>query len=426
MADDLGHGDVGFGGHPTLRTPHLDAMAGAGLRFERFYAAAPVCSPTRGSCLTGRHPFRYGIVGANRGHLLLRARGYRAGHFGKWHLGTLTKTQRDSNRGGPRGAAHYAPPWQHGFEVCFSTEAKVPTWDPMRDPASGEPYGTAYWREDGSAVAEHLDGDDSRVMMDRVLPFVRDAVRGGQPFFAVVWFHAPHLPEVGGPEHRALYPELDGAAQHYHACVSALDEQIGRLRAELRALEVEGDTMLWFCSDNGPEGDDRAPGSTGGLRGRKRSLFEGGVRVPGIVEWPARVAAGGSTAVPACTSDYLPTILEAVDIEPPDPRPIDGVSLLPLLDGRMRERPRPIAFESGRQLALIGNRFKIVRAEPPVRGGGMPARPTVDAFALFDLVVDPGESASVADRHPEVRRQMFAALEEWRLSCARSRGGADY
>ncbi|MCA9321361.1 MAG: sulfatase-like hydrolase/transferase, partial [Planctomycetes bacterium] len=134
MADDQGFGDVGFRGHPLLRTPCLDELAKVAIRFDRFYAAAPVCSPTRGSCLTGRHPFRYGIVHANQGHLpaeevtlaeVLHEHGYRTGHFGKWHLGTMTRTTRDSNRGGEEHAEHYSPPWEHGFDHCFSTEAKV-------------------------------------------------------------------------------------------------------------------------------------------------------------------------------------------------------------------------------------------------------------------------------------------------------------
>ncbi|MHC4499432.1 MAG: sulfatase-like hydrolase/transferase, partial [Planctomycetota bacterium] len=144
MTDDQGWGDVGYNGHPVLKTPNLDQMAEEGIRFERFYSGAPVCSPTRGSCLTGRHPFRYGIYHANVGHMkkdeitlaeVLKMQGCATGHFGKWHLGTLTKTVKESNRGGKRGAAHYSPPWENGFDECFSTEAKVPTWDPMVRPA---------------------------------------------------------------------------------------------------------------------------------------------------------------------------------------------------------------------------------------------------------------------------------------------------
>ena len=143
MCDDLGWGDVGFNGNKIIKTPNLDSMANSGIKFDQFYAAAPVCSPTRGSVLTGRHPFRYGIYYANTGHMkkkeftlaeIMKTKGYRTGHFGKWHLGTLTTKIKDANRGGPKGAKHYSSPQQNGFDICFSTESKVPTWDPMLVP----------------------------------------------------------------------------------------------------------------------------------------------------------------------------------------------------------------------------------------------------------------------------------------------------
>ncbi|MEC8652136.1 MAG: sulfatase-like hydrolase/transferase, partial [Planctomycetota bacterium] len=278
MADDLGWGDLGVQGHPHLHTPHLDQLAADGARFTRFHAAAPVCSPTRASCLTGRHPYRADIPNANRGHLraeeltlpsLLKDAGYRTGHFGKWHLGTLTKTLVESNRGGPRGSAHYAPPWERGFDACFSTEAKVPTFDPMKDPKTGAPYGTHYWTGPGARVTEGLEGDDSRVIMDRALPFVRRCAEDAAPFFCVVWFHAPHLPCVASDADRARYREFGEATQHYFGCITALDRQVGRLRSTLAELGLADETMIWFCSDNGPEGQaGKAPGSSGGLRGR--------------------------------------------------------------------------------------------------------------------------------------------------------------
>ncbi len=441
MCDDLGWGDVGFNGGRTIRTPHLDAMAKSSLRFERFYAAAPVCSPTRGSCMTGRHPFRYGIYFANTGHMkpeeltlaeLLRKEGYATGHFGKWHLGTLTKTEPDANRGGPRGTKHFSPPQANGFDVCFSTESKVPTWDPMLKPKTGArrtwwdvavdvvPYGTAYWNEKGERIRENLRGDNSRVIMDRVLPFIRRAVHGDQPFFAVVWFHAPHLPVVAGPQYTRLYAGHEKYAQHYYGCVTALDEQVGRLRTELRALGVARDTLLAFCSDNGPEGKTgQAPGSAGPLSGRKRDLLEGGIRVPGLIEWPAQIKPG-VTAVPAVTSDYLPTIFEIIGAEPVEGRPVDGVSLMPLFKGKMKERLKPIGFQSGGQVALIGNRFKI---HGRATGRNLDKLPRMK---LFDLVVDPTEKTDLSAKHPEIVRQMTLALEQWRESCRRSDTGGDY
>lgn len=454
MADDQGWGDVSYNGHKILKTPNLDAMAAAGLRFDRFYVAAPVCSPTRGSCLTGRHPYRYGITFANVGHMLpgeitlaelLKDAGYATGHFGKWHLGTLTKTERDSNRGGPSGAKHFSPPWQHGFDVCFSTEAKTPTWDPLlrpksakggtwwdpaKSPADATPYGTAYWNERGEKITDNLRGDDSRAIMDRAIPFVRESVERGKPFLAVIWFHAPHLPVVAGEKYTKPYSKHSKHQQHYWGCLAALDEQVGRLRAELRKLDAAENTMLWYCADNGPEGNVSAPGSAKQLRGRKRSLHEGGVRVPAILEWPSRIKRARTTNVPAVTSDYLPTILDALELKMTDDRPLDGVTLMPLIAGQMKERPMPIGFQSGGQVSLVDNRYKLIRT-----GGGKKRRGKKDksadgnaasGFMLFDLVADPSERDDIAAAHPKVVKTMAAALEKWQQSCAVSRTGADF
>ena len=222
MADDLGWGDVGFNGARRVQTPNLDALAERGIVFERFYAASAVCSPTRASVLTGRHPYRLGIPTVNAGHLredeitlaeLLRDAGYTTGHFGKWHLGTLTTNIRDSNRGRPGHSAHFSVPTQHGFDVYFSTEAKVPTHDPMLKPvefdtlkgeslrfgwasiARGQEttaYGTHYWEGPNAPSTVNLEGDDSRVIMDRVLNFIDRVHQNAQPFFAVVWPHSLH------------------------------------------------------------------------------------------------------------------------------------------------------------------------------------------------------------------------------------------
>jgi len=438
MADDLGWGDVGFNGGRTIKTPALDAMAAGGMVFERFYAAAPVCSPTRGSMLTGRHPYRLDIPFANRGFLkpheftlaeLLRARDYGTGHFGKWHLGTLTTSQRDANRGRPGNTHEYSPPWENGFDVCFSTEAKVPTWDPMWRPKStngkwwpaleqperaGVRYGTAYWDERGREVSENLKGCDSRVIVDRVEPFIRQSVEKGQPFFAVVWFHAPHLPVVAGKKYLDMYPDAPSEYHaHYYGCVTALDEQVGRIRGLLRELGVEGNTLLTFCSDNGPEGNDRAPGRAGPFRGRKRSLLEGGVRVPGVIEWPEKIPAGSRTHFAAVTSDLLPTIAEVVEVEPAV-RPLDGVSLLPVFAGKCNERAEPIGFASRGQAAWHEGDWKIHRARAN--------RP----WELFNLKDDPSERNDLAEAMPERVEKMAERYQAWRDSCEASRQGDDY
>ncbi|MGK0156749.1 MAG: arylsulfatase A-like enzyme [Neolewinella sp.] len=426
MADDLGWGDLGCFGHPDVKTPHLDALANEGHRFTRFHAAAPVCSPTRASCLTGRHPYRAGIRGANSGHLgadevtlqgLLGQAGYRTGHFGKWHLGTLTKTLKESNRGGPRGVAHFAPPWQRGFDVCFSTEAKVPTFDPMKSPKGDKPYGTHYWNQQGELVTDNLDGDDSRVIMDRVLPFVRGSVAKADPFFAVVWFHAPHLPVVASEADRKPYAQFDELTQHYYGCITALDREVGRLRTTLDELGVRDNTILWFCSDNGPEGKKgKAPGSAGSLRGRKRSLFEGGTRVPGILSWPKQLPTAQVVDTLACTSDFLPTIAHWLDLKIPAELVLDGVNLASLIGqeaaGKQPLRKQPIGFESARLATWTTDRFKLVAH----LGKTPKALPTAIRLQLFDLLADPTEASDISAKNGFEAIQLNAQLSKWRES----------
>ena len=424
MTDDQGWGDTGYNGHRILKTPYLDEMASEGLRFERWYSGAPVCSPTRGSSLTGRHPYRYGIFHANVGHIrpqevtlaeALKTQGYTTGHFGKWHLGTLTTETKDSNRGRPGQTEHFAPPWEHGFDTCFSTEAKVPTWDPMKAPDSETPYGTYYWTGLGQQATENLDGDDSRIIMDRAIPFIRGAARQNMPFLAVIWFHAPHLPVVAGPGYRAMYKDQEPKRREYYGCIAAMDKQVGRLRAELETLGIARNTMLWFCSDNGPEGNDSAPGRTKGLRGRKRSLYEGGIRVPGLLVWPGKIQTPRTVKMPCSTSDYFPTVMDVLRLRlDRRPEPVDGVSLLPLIEGKMVDRPCPIGFQSKNQLALIDNRFKIYSNDQG------------KTFELYDLLNDPGEKHDLAAEKPEMAKTMVDTLNAWRASCKRSLNGKDY
>ena len=434
MADDLGWGDPGFNGNTVIKTPHLDAMAKAGLRFDRFYSGAPVCSPTRGTALTGRHPYRYGIWTANEGHLskqeislpeILKAQGYTTGHYGKWHLGTLNPNF--SGKGAGRDAAkNFMTPAMKGSDDWFATEYGVRLWDPFTD-AAANPY---YYN--GKLETENLAGDDSRVLMDRAIPFIRKAAAAKTPFLAVIWFHAPHEPVVAGPEYLKMYPGLSEGEQHYYGCITALDEQVGRLRKELRDLGVADNTLVWFTSDNGPEGNTgdagRQRGSAGGLRGRKRSLWEGGVRVPGLVEWPARIQPGTVTTVPCSTLDYFPTTLELLGFKMKgQPEPIDGVSLVPLFAGKMTERPTPIPFETiggtgsnnsrgSPRMALVDNRYKLLT---DMDG-------TTETDLLFDLLADRSESKNLATERTDLVRTMKAQLAAFRESCKRSFAGKDY
>lgn len=436
LSDDQGWGDVGYNGHPYLQTPELDALAAQGMTFTRFYAAAPVCSPTRASVLTGRHPLRMGIENPNHGRFpdeeitlaeIAQSLGYATGHFGKWHLGTLTTTVGDSNRGAPGNTADYSPPWQHGYDAVFATEAKVPTYDPMQDPGNpGELYGTAYWVGPDAAVPAadpSLAGDDSRVIVDRVIPFVERAAARGTPFFATVWLHSPHEPLVRNPNDRdwADPGELDEAERAYAASMSGLDTQVGRLWAALEQLGVSGNTLFAFASDNGPS--PHYTGSSGGLRGFKQDLYEGGVRVPAFFVWPGVIPAGARSDAPAVTSDYLPTLLEIWGAETPA-RPLDGRSLLP----QLRQEPpaaRQIAFaftlwnaERDRPLpqrmALLEDPWKLISQDYG------------ENWELYDLAADAAEANDIAAAHPVIVSRLREDWLAWFAGTQRSRAGADY
>lgn len=443
MADDQGWGDCGFNGHEFLKTPNLDRLAGEGLKFNRWYAAAPVCSPTRGSCLTGRHPYRYGIYTANKGHMkpqeiciqeILKEKGYSTGHFGKWHLGTLTTKIKDANRGKPGNTKDFSPPWQHGFDACFSTESKVPTYNPMVNPEShaggtrkdvavGGEYGTYYWTgEDKRVPAEQLKGDDSRLIVDQATSFIEQSVKQDKPFFVVIWFHAPHLPCVADNEHCQMYPNHPFGihGQHYAGCITAIDDSMGQLRSKLERLEVFDNTMLWYSSDNGPEKSaSKGPGRAEPYRGRKRDLYEGGVRVPGFLSWPAKIKEARTTEVAGVTSDYFPTIMDILGIEMPN-RPYDGISLKPLIEGTMQTRNSPIGFQSASVATWNSDRFKLVIK----RNNKKPnAKPAVE---LYDLSKDPSESKNLAKEFPERVKQMKGELQQWQASCKKSDSGGDY
>ncbi len=423
MADDLGWGDVGFNGNTIIKTPHLDALAGEGVVFDRFYTACAVSSPTRNSCLTGRNPYRTGIFHANVGIMrqeelttmeLLKANGYTSGHFGKWHLGSLTDKQKDANRGRVGNSAEVNPPSLHGYDDSFVTESKVPTYDPMiapvgkkgsfwdyiKDGEQRRTYGTAYWNHDGTQASENLEGDDSRVIMDRVLPFIDRASQKQTPFMSVVWFHTPHLPCVAGPKEQEMYKDYPLQKRNYYGCITAMDEQVGRLVKHLKDNGLFDNTLIFFCSDNGPEGNDNAPGTTAGMRGRKRSLYEGGIRVPGFVVWGKEIKGGSRTDAPCFTSDYMPTILDIAGITQSNPHQLDGESIMPLVSGRRpkSERTRPMVFVFQGQAAVVDNQYKLYYLN--------------DKYELYDLRADRSETTDIADKHPKLVEKYSAILKE--------------
>jgi arylsulfatase A-like enzyme len=440
MADDQGWGDVGYNGHPVLKTPNLDAMAGESLRFDRFYAAAPVCSPTRGSVMTGRHPNRFGCF--KWGHTLrpqeitvaegLKRGGYVTGHFGKWHLGSVRK-------GSP------VNPGASGFDEWFS----APNFFDNNPILSRK------------GVAVQTKGESSIVTADAAIEFIRKHAKSGRPFLAVVWFGSPHGPHEAIERDRALYKDQSNKLQHFYGEIAGLDRAVGKLRKELRTLDIENDTIFWYCSDNGGL---PGVGSTGG-RGNKGKVYEGGLRVPAILEWPARIRNPRKTDVPCNTSDIYPTLLDIVGVKIKKQPVLDGISLVSLIDGKMRKRPKAMGFwdypiggistpskkfmsellaaqkkgdEVGdrSRLRLEAGKIEKKYSEDDLPGHSawldwpwklhrIKAKKNVK-FELYNLSKDPEERNDLASRRPERVKSMKVKLEEWQKSVVRSLNGEDY
>ncbi|MHC4882966.1 MAG: sulfatase-like hydrolase/transferase, partial [Planctomycetota bacterium] len=365
VADDMGWGDPAYNGNEIIKTPALDRMAQQGIRFDRFYAACCVCAPTRASIMTGQNGARMGISHWGSSHVnqndilvseILKDQGYATGHFGKWHLGLLDKEGKTDFVSGPRTPEKdFSPPWLNGFDVCFSTENVAPTWDPMKLPAGkksgvGKRYetglwGNNYWNEKGKMIPhnDNLIGDDSRIIMDRAIPFISKQVADSKPFFAYICFHTPHTPTITGGKYLEMYKEHEG--RHHYGAITAMDAQIGRLRDVLQELGQEENTLIWFCSDNGAMYHLEKMGLYGGygsnkpFRDWKITVYEGGIRVPSVLVYPAMFKKPAVVEMGCVTSDILPTlanILEIPGIERSLPQ--DGMDILPALKGDMTVR----------------------------------------------------------------------------------------
>jgi arylsulfatase A-like enzyme len=445
MSDDQGWGDVAYNGNKIIHTPSLDKMANESIKLDRFYAAAPVCSPTRGSVLTGRHPFRYGIEWAGVGHLpkneltiaeVLAENGYHTGHFGKWHVGELSKTVNQSYfKGDLAKPEHYSPPWENGFHESFSTESMMPTYNPyyyqggdygskdyrhlQKEPTAlgyktgGFRWRDHYWTGPGQMVDDWLVGDDSKIVMDRAVNFIDKKVANEQPFLAVIWFHTPHTPLVAGNEDRKRYIKHSIQAQHFYGAVTAMDRQIGRLRRHLKQLGISDNTIVWFKSDNGPSYIHNF-NSTGPFSGKKAELKEGGIRVPSLIEWPSKLTGGQTISTPMSTMDVYPTILAALNISELTSQPtLDGENILPILTNVKRKRNRAIPFQSPMrgvkydadnsrlQYALSAERYKLYSGDNGI------------TWQLFDIINDQAEQTNIAIQHPDIVKQMKAQFIAW-------------
>ncbi len=469
MGDDHGWDETGYNGHPFVKTPILDEMAASGLRFDHFYAAHPNCSPTRGSILTGRHPNRYGTFSPNWSvrpeeisiaHLLKNA-GYLSAHFGKWHVGPVKIDSPTS-------------PGAMGFDEWLSHDNFF-EMDPVLS-RNGEP-------------PLQIDGEGSEVIVDEAIQFIERSRSLNRPFMTVVWFGSPHEPYSGMPEDLALYENLPDSLrnkqvaltsnetgdrvvrplrevlQERYAEITAMDRAIGKLKKYLKENNLDENTLIMYFGDNGTCASAARTGST--LREQKGSLYDGGIRVPAVLEWPAMIKEPVSTNVISVSTDLLPTLAELTQQQLPG-RPIDGISLVPFFTDPNKKRDQPLGFwqfEPGKvfggeaqpyidpilqegttplkkmmagkftrsfrnniysqisendysgERALFINNYKLV-----VEGQS----PNQEGYELYDIYLDPAERKNLADVYPERVKEMKEELRKWQESVLRSLTGADY
>lgn len=400
MTDDQGWGQTGYYDHPVLKTPNLDAMAENGLRFERFYAAAPVCSPTRASILTGRTNDRTGVM--DHGYALrkqektiavaLKKAGYATGHFGKWHLNGLR------GPGVPVLKDDSHSPGKFGFDHWL-TVTNFFDIDPLMS-------------DNGSFI--DLKGNSSEIIVKKALEFIKEKTSQNLPFFAVIWDGSPHDPFLASEKDRDNFNDLDNQSQHHYGELVAFDRSLGVLRKTLKDLGLENNTILWYCSDNGGL-RNISPPSVGGLRGYKTTIWEGGLRVPAIIEWP-KVIKPKVTNYPASTMDIFPTIADILNLPDTDLlKPIDGITLKPIFENDLSNRDKRIPFRYKDQGALIDNNFKLVVTSIDK-----------EKFELYDLEKDFSESIDLSSENPLIFNQMKTDYLKWSESIDSSQVGMDY
>ena len=410
LADDLGYGDLGCYGSPNIRTPHLDAMAREGLRFTDFYAAAPVCSPSRAALLTGRYPIRSGMYGErdvlfpnSPGGLpreeitiarALKGRGYATAHVGKWHLGIHPgNTPRDHG-------------FDHSLGLPYSNDMDARPGLPRGSSGSPTPPGdgwTVALIRDGEVVEKPADQTTlTRRYTERATDFIRE--NKDTPFFLYFAHTFPHVPLFASPgfkgrSRRGIYGDV----------VEELDWSVGQVLAAVRSAGVAENTLVFFTSDNGPWLImNNQGGSAGPLREGKGSTWEGGMRVPGIAWWPGRIKPGGVTAVPASTMDLFSTALTAAGAPLPGDRVIDGVDLAPVLAGRtMPERPF-FYYRKNRLFACRLGDYKVHFFTQT--GYGQPKPDAQEPPQLYQLSHDVSERFNIAAQNSEVIEKIRAAI----------------
>lgn len=411
VADDMGWGDVSMNGCPDIRTPHIDSIARDGVRLPQFYANAPECTPTRCALLTGRYQQRVGglecAIGVNnigrydeaewlqkRGELglpaseitlprILKQAGYDTAITGKWHLGYLEKFR----------------PVHHGFDYSWIMLGGGADYFTHMEPNEGT--GNSHLYENGEKI--NPKGYLTNLIAASAVKWLKGRSRA-KPFFLYVPFTAPHTPIQNPAEYDAATgtaPVRQGDRPTFAAMVRSLDEQVGLILRQLRDMGAEQDTLVIFHSDNG--GD--ANGRNQPFRGRKSSVFEGGIRVPCAIRWPAKIKSGQVAEALAMTMDLAPTILHAAGVTPPSEYRSDGLNLLPVLNGA--PAPKRIVFW----------RYKRAAARrKAVRDGNWKYINDSGEEYLFNISSDPQEKTNLFARDATRAEALREQLQRWEIT----------
>jgi arylsulfatase A-like enzyme len=403
VADDMGYADVGFQGAKDIPTPNIDAIARNGVRFTDAYVTGPYCSPTRAGLLTGRYPQRFGHefnIGMAEMHRdaglplsettlanRLHDAGYRTAIVGKWHL----------------GHAQQFRPRARGFDEFFGFLAGGHSY-------VGQTPGNPVYDNDSVAAAVTYLTDDFTA---RAVDFV---TRNRQaPFFLYLAYNAVHVPRQATEKYLSRFPTLAEPRRTYAAMLSAMDDGVGAVLRALRENGLEDNTLVVFFSDNGGptvyggiNGSSNAP-----LRGSKRETWEGGIRVPFAMQWKGKIPAGATYAMPIIQLDVFPTVLAAAGVAVRPEWKLDGVDLLPFVQGRAPGAPHDVLYwRLGATMAIRRGDWKLVKMTPR---GFMTHPDSIDLAGaeLFNLRTDIGETTNVAAREPGRARALRAEWERW-------------